>query len=145
MPRIETIEMQIARFCVIYGRQIDAEEIPLLVEEWAGACDGMSDEAFLAACEETKKTARYFPIPQQVIAANDMRQRRSMEEQKSTYIPPEQKARNRIYAAVMKLRVAGKITKAEADPVFDRRVVGTPASLQAGAQILKRFGLEVQA
>lgn len=145
MPTLDVVEAQIGRFCVIYGKNLEEDELSLMIEEWFQACEGMSDEAFLAACEETKKTARFFPIPQQVIAANDMRPRRSVAaEPKNTGISPDQRERNKIYSRVMKLRIAEKITKEEADPVFDRKVVGTPASLQAGAQILRRFGFEVQ-
>lgn len=143
MPKIETVQRQVASFCVVYGRTPDEGEMPLLVSEWAAACGEMSDEAFVAACEETKKTARYFPIPQQVIAAHDMRQRRSVAEQKNIEVSEDQRERNRIYSQVMKLRMSERVTKQECDPVFDRSVIGTPASLRAGVNILKRFGIEV--
>lgn len=143
MPTLDVVEAQIGRFCVIYGKNLEEDELSLMIEEWFQACEGMSDEAFLAACEETKKTARFFPIPQQVIAAHDMRQRRSVAEQKNIEVSEDQRERNRIYSQVMRLRMSERVTKQECDPVFDRSVIGTPASLRAGVNILKRFGIEV--
>lgn len=57
---------------IAYRHPIDGEnEFPLLVEDWAELCAGISDADFTAACKLHKMRSAFFPVPANIITAHE--------------------------------------------------------------------------
>lgn len=72
MATKQRISAELGRMAIAYRHPIDGEnEFPLLVEDWAELCAGISDEDFAAACKLHKMNSKFFPVPADIIAAHE--------------------------------------------------------------------------